>query len=304
MFAALLFTALFLVLCSARDAAASPCCVSATNGGIGRLKPWEAAAASISQTASVGVGRWDANGTFGAYDDFSEHEWRTAVAGLLALHRRALVYGVVPWLLTARSAGDLSGTGTGLGDVQFGARYQWIDFGEIPGVPALAFIAGATAPTGRPADAARSTLASDTTGRGAWVPEVGLQLELSRRTWFVRLNATATLPLARTRADTGESQRFGPGVVSSVFAGRSVLRDALVLSASARVRAEARLHEAGRAVPDSHQLDTGLGLQASVVLDESWTLLLDADSGLFVDGLGTNVPGRVAGGIGIRHGFF
>lgn len=288
----------------ARETVASPCCVSATHGGVGRLAPWEDAAVSLSQSVAEGLGRWDTDGDFQPYTDFSEREWRTSAAALVGFHRRALAYAIVPWLVTERSSGDLADTGAGLADVELGVRYQWLDFGETPSFPALALVLGLTAPTGRDPSAARGTLASDATGRGAWVPEGGIQLELARRSWFVRLNAMGTVPLPMTRGDTGEAQRFGPGVASSVVGGSGFLRDRLVLSASTRLRIESSLHVEGRPLPGSSQRRLGVGVQGSLALAEHWTLLANGETDLVADGLGRNAPAQLGVGLGVRYGFF
>jgi hypothetical protein len=291
------------LLSIASDLAASPCCVSATNGGIGRLKPWELGAASVSQSLFVGHGRWDEAGDYARYQGFAEREWRTALTGMYALHWRTLLYAAFPVVILERSSGELSGTGMGIGDAKLGARHQLIDFGEQPPLPALGLYAGVTLPSGRAADEAEATLASDTTGRGAWVPELGFELEQVWGVWFVRLTGLGTLPIASTRAD-GQTQRFGPGIAGGLFAGRSFLQDRLVLSVSSRLAVEGEIHVDGDPVPESGFIDPGVGAQFSLGLGEHVTLVADLDAGVFIDGLGRNAPGRMGGGVGARYGFF
>jgi hypothetical protein len=266
--------------------------------------PWEMAAASTTVSFSQSVGRWAPDSDWQPYQDYLEREWRATAVGLLGLGPRALVYGVAPWILTERESADLAGLGGGFGDATLGGRYQWIDFGEFSPWPALAVLVQVTAPTGRAAEDARGTLASDTTGRGAWVPQLGLQLELARDVWFARLDLAAAVPLESQWDVTGDTRRFGPSVVSALLAGRSMANGDLVLAGSLQALSEGRVVVGGEPVPDSERFEFTLGGQAAWTLNPNWTLIADVSSGLFFNGLGQNGQGRVGGGFGVRYGWF
>lgn len=290
-------------------ARAAACCLSATATGTGRLLIWERFAIGLRTSYVAGIGSWSTRGEFRTYGaDYAEHDWRSELWTLVGVHRRVSLFGRLPWAMNARSAGNLgSAVGGGVGDVQLGTRIEAIAIGEYARVPALAVRVGVTAPSGRSTDAAMKAgddpLGTSVTGRGAWVLAAGLTSEITRAPWFVQLDADVIVPLPSTRADLNRVQRFGPGIAAAVTAGRE-LKDGLVLSAYARVLWESDVTIAGRTVDDSARLDTGLGLALSWRFDPHWTLQAGVDSGLFVDALGDNQPGRVTTTLGLRYGYF
>jgi len=284
-------------------AQAAACCLSATAFGVGRLLSWEDFAVGLRSSLAAGVGAWDEDARWRAYGDFSETEWRNELWAMVALSRRASVYARLPALLTSRRAGSLSDIGGGLADTSFGVRYELLAIGEVLELPAITITAGVVAPTGRATHDARTPLAVDVTGRGAWSLGAGLSAEVTRVPWFARLDLGLSVPLPAERPDLGVSQRFGPELVVDLSGGRAVAAGVIV-TLVLRFAWHADLVLDGRTVPNSSRRDMGVALAASWRFDPHWTLQLAADTSLFADHLGDNQPGRVVGTLGLRYGHF
>ena len=290
---------------SGARAEASPCCVSATAHGVGRLLMWEDWAVGMRTSMALGVGGWDTAGDFRAFGDtYAEQEWRQELWTLVGLVRRVELHARVPAVLTHRRAGSASETGGGLGDVQAGLRYEIVPFGGPPPVSGVATTLAVVAPTGRPLFSAHRPLGTDATGRGAWVVVAALALEQTRMPWFVQLEIGASLPLPMERGDLEVVQRFGPGLQIAPIGGVEVVPGSVVVSLTGYLSWEAPLTLDGRTVADSSHLDTGLGAAASWRVLPHWTLQVSAATGLFLDGLGANQPGRVTATVGVRYGHF
>lgn len=266
---------------------------------------WEDFAVGGSTSLAVGVGYWDTDATWHAYgDSYSEYEWRSTVWTLVGLGRRSSVYARLPWMYSRRRATSVQGFGGGIADADVGFRYELLSIGEVAELPGIALTASVLVPTGRATEDANEPLGADTTGRGAWVPALGVTLEKTYLPWFVQLNLGTTVPLPAERSDLEVTQRYGPGAQTSVVGGVEVLPDELVLAASLRYAWEAPVTIAGRTIDDSDRTDVGVGLSVSWRVHPHWTLQSAFDSGLFADHLGKNLPGRITTTVGLRYGHF
>ncbi len=286
------------------EAAAAACCVSATSGGVGRLRPWEKGALGLTTAWSQGLGQWDTSSEWRAFDGtYSDQEVRPSVWGIVRVAERAQVFAVVPGVVTARSAADTEGTGGGLGDVQAGLRYDLIAVGE-EAHPSLALVPTVTAPTGRSQDEADDPLGADVTGRGGWVLGLAAVTEYVRLPWFVQLSVGGRLPLPFERADSGVGQRFGPGLDVSLRGGPELLGGDLVVDLSARGTVEGPLEIDGRTLDDTERVDLAAGLGLAYLLSGHWTLTTSMETGLFADGLGDNTLGRLVVAAGLRYSLY
>lgn len=286
-------------------AGAAPCCASAAVGDSGRLKPWEEIAVGFSMSYAAAMGRWDEDRGWVPYGaEYAEAEWRTSLWVMARLAERAFLFGRVPWLYNQRHAGDLGRSGSGLGDVQAGARYEAVQVGESSAMPALAFTLAVTAPTGRAVVEASDPLGADVTGRGAWVTSLGVSLEKTFAPWFVRLDLGASVPLAFTRSDTGQRQRYGPSGTVGLMGGVEVVPGKLVASLYGRYAGEDAINLDELALENSGRSGSGVGAALAWTLSPHWTLQASAETGLFLDGLGDNQPGQIITALGIRYGYF
>jgi hypothetical protein len=103
---------------------------------------------------------------------------------------------LVPLVETLR-ANPLDGShfGGGIGDVNLGARYDFLLAGQSQYAPGIAALAGVTFPTGTAVESATAPLAVDATGIGAFQGNLALALEQTFGRWLV--NATGMVA-ART----------------------------------------------------------------------------------------------------------
>lgn len=286
-----------------RSASAAPCCMSATAFGIGRLLIWEDFALGLRTSLAPGLGAWDDEGRWQPWSAYDETEWRSEVWGIVGLDRRASLFLRVPAVMLARSVPGQGDVGGGIGDVSAGLRYELVAIGEYLELPAIALTLAVLAPTGRSPEEARTDLAVDVTGRGAWVLSAGLSLEHTVLPWFVRLDVGASVPMPQARDDLGVDQRLGVSVDVALSGGVEV-DDGIVLSLVPRLTwtDATRLDE--EVVDGSSRLDVGVGFAASWRLDPHWTLQAALDAPVPIDGLGKNQPGRLLTTLGLRYGSF
>ena len=293
-----------LILAAAAPARAAACCMSATANGVGRLLVWEEFALGLSTSMSYGTGRWTTDGEWLPYsEDYTDIEWRTQLWGMFRLSEKWFAYGQLPWLVNQRGSGELQNVDGGLADVQAGVRYELLQIGEILELPTIAVTGAVTAPTGRSAVDADGSLMSDATGRGAWALSAGLSLEKTILPWYVRLDLSASLPLPSTRADLGVSQQYGPSGEVALMGGLEVA-SGLVVSVFGRYAQEGALSVDEELTLNSGQTGLSVGSSVSWRLTPHWTVQAGVETGLFIDGLGDNRPGRITTTLGLRYGHF
>lgn len=278
-------------------AAASACCLSTSAFGTGRLAVWEDLAVGFSSSLGDAAGDWSERGTWRAYGDYLDREWRLSAWGIYRLAEHLEISGRVPWVITERAAGSIDDSGNGLGDLSLGARWDLLPLGSIEGIPGVALTFGATLPTGRTADESETILGADATGRGAWALTAGVSLEKTWDPFFVRLDAAGTywLPSA--------GQRFGPGL-DLLLGGGMELVPGLVASAGPRLSLEGARHDAGREVVGSAARELGLGANLAWSIGDHLTLQGGVETAPPVDGLGQNRAQRTTATLGLRWAHF
>lgn len=287
-----------------QEAHAGACCMSSALSGVGRLRTWEKFSLGVRSSAVWETGRWDETSRwFGKGEDYDALDLRSEIWGLVRLHRQISVFARVPWSLNFRHLADQTSWDGWFGDLQVGGRWDVLSIGQHPHIPAIAFLLGASAPTGRSVALARNPLGADVTGRGAWVLSAGVVLEKVFYPGFVQLDLGVQVPMPMERTDIGAFQRFGVSI-PLVLTGGLELTKTLVLALSLRFLWEDQLTVGARRVEGSQRIDAGAGLSLSWSFDPHWTLQASVDSGLFIDALGANQPGRLTASLGLRYGFF
>ena len=277
--------------------------MSATAFGIGRLLIWEDFALGLRTSFSHGLGHFTSDGTYHRYSNYQDESFTTEAWGMVAISRRASVFARAPAVVVHRSAGSLSDTGGGLGDIGLGLRHEFVQIGEYMELPAIALTLSLTTPSGRAPDATHGDLGADVTGRGAFAVAAGLSFESTVLPWYVRLDLGTVIPLPFVRDDTGKTQWLGPELDMNWLLGLEV-SDGFVWSLGWRFAWHAPVHIDGHPVRASARIDTGLALAAALRLDEHWTLQLACDTHLPIDHLGRNGLARLTSTLGVRYGHF
>jgi hypothetical protein len=266
-------------------ASAQPCCATASALFPAKLSGEERAAVGLFASFGADYGALDATGRFlrpprGAAElDLEQH-----VIAAVAPIRRLQFNASVPFVETWRSAGGYSELGGGLGDIMLGARGIAYDPGNAYHLPGISVLGAVTAPTGRPADEARSPLATDFTGQGTWQFAGGLDLE----EWVGE-----HLIFELTGSVVGRLQRVVGQVTSALapqfFAGASaawLFEGNQVLALSATFSREDNASVNGAPVPGTGRGLTTLSLFGALPLGEGFRLQGSVGAELPVLGLG------------------
>ena len=294
----LLLAALVLFAPAAHAAA---CCLSVSVVGAGRLTAWEAGAGGLSSSFSRATGRWNASGTWRSFDGaLLEDELRFEAWGSVRLDDAWQLSARVPWVVGFRSAGDVSAVGTGPGDVSAAVRWEAIPLGAWLHVPGVAFTLGVAGPTGRRPEQATDALGASVTGRGVFATSLGVTIEETWNPWFARVDGGVLVSAPFRRVDTGATQWLGPALQVALSGGRELLNEKLVLALSLRAEHELPYSLDGVAIAQTQASTLGATASAAWKLTSHWTVT----AAFTADTFGLNREARLAGTLGVRHGFF
>ncbi len=227
---------------------AGACCSGSMSAIPAEVPQCEDALAAVTLGGETALARWDGAGQVTGASP-SEENATASVLGAARLVRWGQLGVVVPAVGSARSAGDLSDAGFGLGDVRVGARLDPVEEGDRA-VPVLRL--GVRLPTGRDWTEAEGPLLADVTGRPGVGATAGLALQrsLGEVPWWIGLDAAADpdLPVALA-ASAGLGRSFGPDwtLVGSLAYSRALAVDgASATTLSGRlIRGEVRRLRAG-----------------------------------------------------------
>jgi hypothetical protein len=281
--------------------------MSATSFGVGRLTIWEDWAAGVRLGHARSVGQWSGDGELRTNPaGYSAGVSTIEPWGILRLHERVQIQAWAPILLEDREsgAGSESQVAGGLGDVGAAVRVEVVSIGQYAGLPSLAFTVGGIAPTGQRVEETGPPLFAGTTGRGAWGAALALESEYAVVPWFVRLEVGTSWSFPFTRADTGRTQQYGPGVQLALSTGRELVPGALVVAAAVSAEWEAPLRLDGETVPGSEARSLTVAASVSWTLDPHWTVVATLTDAVFPFDAGANRDARAGFVLGIRHGHF
>jgi len=276
--------------------------LSSSAFGVGRLAPFEDFAILASQSFSHYAGHWDGQSDW-HWASYSESEFRTQISGIVALNQRLELSAGMPWLVTTKAAGGVNESGHGIGDTQVGLRFEPIGSGEIAGVPGIALVGGMTMPSGRARSEVGHPLATDITGRGAWVLSASVMLEVARMRWFVLGGAGVTYSFEKDAVLAGHTTQLGRGFQATVLSGVEVVPK-WIASMLVRYAYEGMVKYDGASVPRSQTHDAGVGPAVAFQWTPNWTVQGGFDTAIYLNNMGRNHDGRYAASLGIRYGYF
>ncbi len=301
---AVLASVLVFIL-SVKSAEGAACCMSATIGGVGRLKIWEKWAVGLRNGFSSEIGFWNSKGEWSFHSkEYGSYVIRPQLWGLLGFGRRASAYALLPFVVNHKLIGKDREWGGGIGDIQAGFRYEFISIGEIQYIPSLALTFSLTFPTGRATEDSQSNLGADITGLGAWFAALSLSLEKTFYPWFIRADFGLKVPFPNYRKDLDKMQWYNLSLAAALIGGVELVRDTLVLGWSGNFNWRGEIYIDGEPSPDSSLYYFTLNLSVSWAFHSHWSLLLAGGTDLFVPQLGKNQNANYSLSLGIRYAYF
>jgi hypothetical protein len=237
-------------------------------------------AATVLGSYAQGGTRYTASPAGDTEGDFEED-----LFGAVRVLRRGQVALLVPFIETQRQdTEDPSRFGGGIGDVNLGARYDFVGAGESTYVPGIALLAGVTFPTGKAPDAfATPAQVINTTGVGVFQANGAVAAEQIFGPWL--FNATGLLAVRTARS----GEQLAPQVTLLAAAAYTFPNDmALALSASYAFEGDATLD--GTTLPGSSRRATVVTLSGFWPVTDTWRLLGGFYLDPPLDGFGSNQP--------------
>lgn len=272
-----------------RSARAQACCAGASALTPARLAPAEDALLGLQARATAIIGSFDGSRRFvPASRGSAEVDLEQDLAAAVRVFSKAQLAALLPLVETYRRVPGIAETGVDLGDVQLGARYDFALAGESPRLPGVALALALTLPTGRAPEAARSPLATDATGTGAFQAALTLSLEqIFSRRFLASLAGSAALRAPRTVLAITDQQ--GPSFLVYAAAGYIFDSGALIaLTTSYTADLDATID--GVRAPGSARAATRTGLVFGVSLSDAWRIQGAAFSDLPIRGFGLAEP--------------
>ena len=293
-----------ILFSSVPRAEGAACCVSATVGGVGRLKIWEKFAFGLNESLASELGFWDSETDFHFHSDYRSLSFTSNLWGIVGWGRRASFHFLLPILLNYRAAGKQSEWGGGIGDLQLGFRYEIISIGEFRQLPAIALTLSAIFPTGRSVESSQSVLGADISGAGIWALALGLSFEKTFYPWFIRFDFRAKFSIPSFRSDLDGILWQNVFLVWSLLGGIELVRDTLVLAWGASFNWRGNTYLDGEQNPDSQIFYPGAFVSLSWAFHPHWSTIFSLSSDLFIPAIGKDRNAIFSGTIGIRYAFF
>lgn len=277
-----------LGLLAPREARAQACCAAASAIGIARLAPHEDAVVGVGARAMSLYASMGADGKYIAPAGASEYDFEQQIAATMRVLSHGQITAVIPIVETYRSVPGLTDAGGGIGDIQLGARYDFVETGTSRTWPGIALSWSLTVPTGRAPESATQPLAADATGTGGLQAGGQLSLEKTFGDPFVHLSGAAVW--RAPRFVSGLHTQRGPAFTAFAAAGTTFLRGDLVGAVTLSYTAELTTRLEGVAVPDSGNEVTRAGVSAGYSLSFDWRLQGSLFSDLPIAPLSRNQP--------------
>ncbi len=290
-------------LLQAGAAQAAACCVSATSFGIGRLLPWEDAAAGVLISHGRSVGQLDEAGHFQRLPYGESYGISQVEPWVIArVHERAELQMWSPFLWEDRSSSDQHQFAGGLGDVGSALRMELTGVGEYDDVPALSATVGVVAPTGTRVEHTEAPLFAGTTGRGAWTGSASVAAEFAQSASFASVEAGLQISAPADRPGGTEQIQFGNRFNLGATAGHALLGHRLVLAVAATHTWARSTKVDGTDLAGSSARELVGSVSASWRLNSmlSWTNIVSNST--WPSGFARNQDGRVSFTTGIRIG--
>lgn len=282
----------FIALCTAvpSTAFAQACCAGAAAFAPARLQIHEDYLAGV-QLKALGIPGSFSGEHYLAARGATEIDLEESLNGTVRVLTHGQLSATVPFDETYRSASGLNEFGGSIGDIQLNGRWDFTFAGSSLRIPGLALLAGIVFPTGRPPESAKTPLAVDATGQGAWRGAFGAAVEQS---FFghLLLDLTGSITISSTRHLPGLSAQQAPqgfifGAVGWGF------DNGLALAVTGSFAFEGNASIDGKSVPHSGRTSTQFGAAVAAPIANDWRVQGNVFGNPPCDGFGRNQPASV-----------
>jgi hypothetical protein len=291
---ALLALGVVAAIGTSRHALAQACCAGASTLTPARLTALEDAAVGLQLQFAAITGSFDGNRHYipnpaGA----SEQDFAENIFGTVRFLKRGQVSLLVPFVQTRRTFAGAPGQpedvefGGGIGDINLGARWDFLLAKETKYWPGVAVLAGVTFPTGKAVDQVQGS-STEATGIGAFQATAGAALEQAYGHILVNLTGLISQRFERhvgSIAETLGPQFSGLGAVGWAFHYNQGI--AAIISYTGEGNAVFN----AQSVPGSGRAATNVGFSGGTPLwDDDWRFQGSVTYALPFDGLGRAQP--------------
>ena len=287
-----------IVLGGAVRAEAQACCAGGSALTPARLELHEDYAVGLETHVTSITGSFEPGGGYaGNLPGQNETDFEEDLLAAVRLFQRGQLSLLVPGIVTQRALTSQSGVGGGLGDINLGARWDFIEAAESRYWPGIAVLLGVTLPTGRtpeqatvsdPTASGLGALATNATGIGAFQLTGGIGFEKN----FGDHVVTDLTALVSQRLPTdieGVQETLGTQLFGIAGAGWA-FEGGQGLAVSATFTGELDASVNGQRVPQSGKSETTLALSGLWPFGDDWRIQGSLFDELQVSGLGANQP--------------
>lgn len=178
------------LLARAAPAAAQACCAGGSLASPTRLAPPEDLAVGLQARARSVLGSF---GSTGQYTSSStEQDFEQDLAASFRVTQRGQIGAVVPYLETRRIESGAGQWGSGIGDLAFNARYDFLTAAEALHWPGIGLLASVVVPTGKSSGSGTNPSSTDATGTGTVNATLGVALEKAHGPYYAEVDAWVT----------------------------------------------------------------------------------------------------------------
>lgn len=276
---------------------AQACCAGAAALTPGRLAPHEHALVGLQLRSALVLGTFDARAKYvPAPAHTAELDLEQDLFAALRVTKRGQLALLVPFLEARRQDRDGSEFGGGLGDANLSARYDFYAAGRSQYLPGIAALAGATFPTGTPAESASRRLSTDATGQGVMQGNFGLALEQLYGRWLI--DVTGLFAVRAAHHAQGVSETLAPQWTALAALAYSFDNGAS-LGGSFAYSVEGRATIDGTAQADTERRRSWVTLYGLWPLSDHWHLIGHVLWDPPLSQLGKNQPQNMGLGVGV-----
>jgi hypothetical protein len=283
----------------ALPAAGQACCAGAALVNPARLALHEDYSLGLQARVRADLGSFDPGGNYTAAS--TEQDFEQDLAGSIRLTERSQAGAVLPLVETRRLESGVPAWGSGIGDLAFNARYDFVYPSEALHWPGFGVMAALLVPTGKPVGEGTNPSSTDATGTGTYNLSVGIEIQKIDGPFYFMLDGWLTYCWSRTVLipDTPALTTSFPlqwtllGVAGYVFGNEA----AVGLYANFLDRGDNTLN--GALQPGSALRLMTLGLSGVLPIHDVWRVQGSLFSDVLVSSFGRNELGGVGASVAL-----